>query len=178
MTSLSKLKVRYIDLNKRNSKPKAGHSELDVQFSLQDSVSDFMQHLLASFDGLQRGGIAKNCEQIQNVLRGKTLFLGGKRLDTQKRSSLAECGVVGGNTLELKGYTPLSKVNYVYPITVYLDHTKVTVSVSNVTNIATLMQKLQNATGIHTSNFTLYNDQVKAVESRQISINAYSKNSC
>ncbi len=85
--------------------------------------------MLANYDGLQKGGVAQT--SAAKALKGKTLFYNREQIDTTARkSSLKEKGVIDGATLELKGYTALSRLNHVYSLSVYDPyHIKVTVDV-------------------------------------------------
>ena len=133
------------------------------------TLLNFMLHLFTSFNGLQKSNMAKPLQ----LIKGKTLHLRrGKRErrldDDHKDSSLTDCGVVDGDCLVFRGYTPLSKKTYNFNLEVIgPDDTRVQVSVTNTANIKTLKHKLQNATGIHISEIVLsHKDKIISKQSK------------
>ena len=169
-SDLATLPVEYRYINS-NSIGNEGRFEecITLRFRLVDTILKFMLHLFTSFNGLQKSNMAKPLQ----IIKGKTLHLRqGKRErrldDDHKNSSLTDCGVVDGDCLVFRGFTPLSKKTYNFALVVIgPDDTRVHVSVTNTANIETLKHKLQNATGIHTSEIVLsHKDKIISKQSK------------
>lgn len=175
-SDLATLSVEYRYINS-SSIGKEGRFEecITVRFRLSDTILNFMLHLFTSFNGLQKSSMARPL----HLLKRKTLHLRrGKRErrldDDHKDSSLTDCGVVDGDCLVFRGYTPLSKKTYNFNLEVIgPDDTRVHVSVTNIANIETLKHKLQNATGIHISEIVL-SQRDKVINQSKTAVGFYS----
>ncbi len=146
---LATLTAEYI--NKQSSCRPFDYT-MHVRFPLSGTVHELMEHLSASYNGLQSS-------------TGKELYLltikkkkkKEVRLDKNKHCTLSEIGVQNNAHMELKGYRPISKKHYVYPLVVIGPAgEEITLQVTNRTDLATLKHKLQNETGIHASEISLY----------------------
>ncbi|XP_064400469.1 uncharacterized protein LOC135346688 isoform X2 [Halichondria panicea] len=142
---LATLTAEYV--NKQSCRRPLDYT-MTVRFSLSGTVNELMEHLSASYNGLQSS-------------TGKELYLLTKhkevRLDRNKYSTLSDIGVQNNAHIELRGYRPISKKHYVYPLVVIDPAGKeITLQVTNRTDLMTLKHKLQNKTGIRASEISLY----------------------
>ena len=144
---LANLTVEYVN---KSGTHHPNEYKISVKFRLSDTVVSFLEHLSASYNGLQSCSSGKELHLL--MPKGKM-----KRLDVKKLSTLESHGVRHNDHLELRGFRPISKRHYVYPLEVIdPDGRAVCVEVTNTTDMNALKHKLQNKTGVHASEIMLY----------------------
>ena len=143
---LADLSVEYVN---KSSTHRLNEYIITVKFWLNDTVASFLEHLSASYNGLRSCSSGKELHLLTS--NGEM-----KRLDQHKHSTLKSLGVRNNDHLELRGFRPISRQHYVYPLKVIdPDGKPIHVYVTNTTNINSLKRKLQNETGIHATEITL-----------------------